>query len=55
VLHRNYYNLMPDFSKMHNTKTAGTASEENESQICAMAFQGAYLILARAQIRDCVQ
>ena len=31
---------MPDFSKMHNTKTAGSASHENESQLCALAFQG---------------
>lgn len=38
--YKNYFNLMPDFSKMHNTKPAGSASEENESQTCAMAFQG---------------
>jgi hypothetical protein len=31
---------MPDFSKMHNTKSAGSASEENETQACALAFQG---------------
>lgn len=30
---------MPDFSKMHNTKNAGSASEENETQACALAFQ----------------
>lgn len=37
--YKNYINLMPDFSKMHNTKGAGNASEENESQMCALAFQ----------------
>lgn len=37
--YKNYFNLMPDFSKMHNTKSAGSASEENESQACALAFQ----------------
>lgn len=37
--YKNYFNLMPDFSKMHNTKGAGSASEENESQACALAFQ----------------
>lgn len=38
--YKNYIGLMPDFSKMHNTKTAGSASEENETQACALAFQG---------------
>lgn len=38
--YKNYIGLMPDFSKMHNTKGAGNASEENESQSCALAFQG---------------
>jgi hypothetical protein len=38
--YKNYFGCMPDFSKMHNTKTAGSASEENESQACALAFQG---------------
>ena len=37
--YKNYFNLMPDFSKMHNTKSAGSASEENEAQACALAFQ----------------
>ncbi len=38
--YKNYYGMMPDFSKMHNTKAAGSASEENETQACALAFQG---------------
>jgi hypothetical protein len=38
--YKNYFGLMPDFSKMHNTKTAGSAAEENETQSCALAFQG---------------
>jgi hypothetical protein len=38
--YKNYFHSMPDFSKMHNTKTAGSASEENETQACALAFQG---------------
>ena len=37
--YKEYYNLMPDFSKLHNTKAAGNASEENESQVSALAFQ----------------
>jgi hypothetical protein len=37
--YKNYIGLMPDFSKMHNTKSAGSASEENEAQSCALAFQ----------------
>jgi hypothetical protein len=40
VQYKNYFNSMPDFSKMHNTKHAGAASEENETQACALAFQG---------------
>jgi hypothetical protein len=38
--YKNYFSAMPDFSKMHNTKTAGSAAEENETQACALAFQG---------------
>lgn len=34
-----YLSKMPDFSKIHNTKAAGNASEENETQASAMAFQ----------------
>ena len=37
--YKEYYNVMPDFSKLHNTKAAGNASEENETQISALAFQ----------------
>jgi hypothetical protein len=37
--YKKYLAEMPDFSKMHNTKAAGNASEENETQACAMAFQ----------------
>ena len=51
--YRNYYNLMPDFSKMHNTKTAGTASEENESQLCALAFQVSDLDLTALSHTNC--
>jgi hypothetical protein len=39
IQYKNFFNLMPNFSKMHNTKGAGNASEENESQMCALAFQ----------------
>lgn len=28
---------------MHNIKSAGTSSEENETQTCALAFQGTYI------------
>lgn len=35
---------MPDFSKIHNTKSAGNASEENETQASAMAFQGTFMV-----------
>lgn len=35
-----YMDKMPDFYKLHNTRTAGNASEENESTASAMAFQG---------------
>lgn len=45
--YKHYYNLMPNFSKMHNTKTAGSASEENETQCCALAFQGTMKILGQ--------
>ena len=41
---------MPDFSKLHNTKAAGNASEENETQACAMAFQGTYQMLEGNQV-----
>ena len=46
--YKNSFNLMPDFSKMHNTKHAGAASEENETQACALAFQGTMKILGDA-------
>jgi hypothetical protein len=44
--YKEYYSNMPDFSKMHNTKTAGSASQENETQTCALAFQGTMRILS---------
>lgn len=44
--YKEYYSAMPDFSKMHNTKNAGAASEENETQVCALAFQGTMRILS---------
>ncbi len=35
-----YYDDMPDFSLIHNSKTAGNASEDNETTTSCMAFQG---------------
>lgn len=32
--------LMPNFSKIHNPKNAGTCSEENETSCNCLAFQG---------------
>jgi hypothetical protein len=31
---------MPDFTRIHNPKKAGTSSEENESSCNSFAFQG---------------
>ena len=53
--YKNYYNLMPDFSKMHNTKTAGSASEENETQSCALAFQGTMRIFPAQPVGAAMQ
>lgn len=38
--YKSYYDLMPDFSRIHNPKSAGTASEENEATGTSLAFQG---------------
>lgn len=38
--YRNYLSLMPNFSKIHNPKDAGHASEENETTATSLAFQG---------------
>lgn len=35
-----YFDYMPDFSLIHGSKTAGNASEENETTTSCMAFQG---------------
>lgn len=32
--------MMPDFSRIHNPKNAGTSSEENETSCNCLAFQG---------------
>ena len=48
--YKNYFNLMPDFSKMHNTKHAGSASEENETQACALAFQGTMKVIPNGAV-----
>lgn len=40
-----YYKKMPDFSRMHNPKLAGSASEENESVSSIFAFQGTMRIM----------
>lgn len=42
--YRNYYNLMPDFSKFHNPKSAGSSSEENETSSNCLAFQGTHRV-----------
>lgn len=40
-----YYELMPNFSKMHNTKSGGYGSQENESTCCSgLAFQGTHKV-----------
>lgn len=38
--YKNYFNQMPNFTRMHNTKNAGTSSEENETSCSCLAFQG---------------
>ena len=42
--YRNYFQLMPDFSRMHNPKSAGDASQENETSSNCLAFQGTHRI-----------
>jgi hypothetical protein len=39
-----YVQKMPDFSRCHNVKSAGTASEENETSCNSLAFQGTHRI-----------
>lgn len=43
--YRQYFAMMPDFSRIHNSKTAGTASQENESSCCSLAFQGTMQVI----------
>lgn len=50
-LEQDYYNTMPDFSKLHNTKAAGNSSEENESQVSALAFQGTMKIFDKSGVQ----
>jgi hypothetical protein len=38
--YRSYFHSMPDFTRIHNPKKAGTSSEENESSCNTLAFQG---------------
>ena len=38
--YRTYYPLLPDFSRLHNTKNAGNTAEENETSCNTLAFQG---------------
>lgn len=37
--YKKYYEKMPDFSRIHNPKSAGTCSEENETSCNCLAFQ----------------
>jgi hypothetical protein len=50
--YKNYFPMMPDFSKMHNTKSAGSASEENETQACALAFQGTMRVFTGTSMHE---
>jgi len=50
--YKDYINAMPDFSKMHNTKSAGSASEENQSQTCALAFQGTMKVFDGTSVQE---
>lgn len=38
--YKNYIDLMPDFSRIHNPKNAGSSSEENETSCNCLAFLG---------------
>lgn len=45
--YKNYLSIMPDFSRIHNPKNAGTCSEENETSCNCLAFQGTMLVHSR--------
>lgn len=42
--YKRYYARMPEFSRIHNPKNAGTASSENETSCNTLAFQGTMII-----------
>ena len=42
-----YYDLMPEYNKMHNVKQAGASSQENETSCCNLAFQGSMKVYGK--------
>lgn len=42
--YEDYFRCMPDFGRLHNTKAAGLASQENETSTNVLAFQGSYKV-----------
>jgi hypothetical protein len=39
-----YYDKMPNFTHLHNTKQAGLGAQENETSACSLAFQGSHKV-----------
>jgi hypothetical protein len=46
--YRKYFEAMPNFTRIHNPKKAGTSSEENESSCNSLAFQGSMRVHTNA-------